>query len=335
MASSLLVRNAQGAFCRASCSFSSLKNPDERVSSDSCQWLSWVGEANAVRRGQGAKGQRRCPRSFAVGQLHRGGVVSMQSAQAETSETVEEPQRAFDVSSNCVTPSFRSAPWQGTNNERETDSAKANILFLSEGNVCRSIYAEAMFNGMLAERGLDNVVACASKATKDYNVGEPPDPRAVQVAEELGIRLREGATARLIDHAKDIVQYDLILCFDKFNAADVLKEISVYDTIDSTGRYSVRVRRLGEFARSRAIEEVDDPLYGNMGGADEFENLRQCARDVWDCCEGLADKLQEMYQELPEGESLQGAIAQSLAGMETFDWLVPPMLQKREKASSI
>jgi protein-tyrosine-phosphatase len=254
-------------------------------------------------------------------------------AEATSLDEVEEPQQKFDVSSNCVTPSFRSGPWQGTDNERETSSSKANILFLSEGNVCRSIYAEAMFNRMLIDRDLADEVACTSKATKDYNVGEPPDPRAVQIAEELGLQLREGATARLIDHAKDIVQYDLVLCFDKFNASDVLKEISVYDTIDSKGRYSVRVRRLGEFCRNRHIEELDDPLYGNMGGPDEFENLRQSARDIWDCCEGLADKLQEMKRDLPEGQTLQEAIAHSLAGMEAFDWLVPPMLQKREKAT--
>jgi hypothetical protein len=29
------------------------------------------------------------------------------------------------------------------------------------------------------------------------------------------------------------------------------------------------------------------------------ENLRQSARDIWDCCEGLADKLQEMKRDLP------------------------------------
>jgi hypothetical protein len=34
-----------------------------------------------------------------------------------------------------------------------------------------------------------------------------------------------------------------------------------------------------------------------------------------------------------EGQTLQEAIAHSLAGMEAFDWLVPPMLQKREKAT--
>lgn len=42
------------------------------------------------------------------------------------------------------------------------------------------------------------------------------------------------------------------LCL-QFNASDVLKEISVYDTIDSKGRYSVRVRRLGEFCRNRHV----------------------------------------------------------------------------------
>lgn len=49
--------------------------------------------------------------------------------------------------------------------QRETDSSKANVLFLSEGNVCRSVYAEAIFSTMLAERGLDQVVACASKVS--------------------------------------------------------------------------------------------------------------------------------------------------------------------------
>lgn len=117
MASSLLVRNAQGASCRAACPLSSSRSPEERVFNHNFQSFTWLGKANAVRRRWGPKGQRRSLASLADGQLHLATIVSMQNGQAETSETVEEPQRAFDVSSNCVTPSFRSAPWQGTNNE--------------------------------------------------------------------------------------------------------------------------------------------------------------------------------------------------------------------------
>ena len=51
--------------------------------------------------------------------------------------------------------------------------------------------------------------------------------------------------------------------------------MSVYETINRAQQYSKKVRRLGEFhpqlAQSKAQDgqDIDDPLYGNMGGADE------------------------------------------------------------------
>ncbi len=49
----------------------------------------------------------------------------------------------------------------------------------------------------------------------------------------------------------------------------------MFDTINSMGNYSKRVRRLGEFHPELAKimtpdgQDIDDPLYGNKGGVTE------------------------------------------------------------------
>ena len=54
-----------------------------------------------------------------------------------------------------------------------------------------------------------------------------------------------------------------------------LGQVSVFDTINSTGHYARRVRRLGEFHFQLAKvmepdgQDIDDPLYGNPGGQTE------------------------------------------------------------------
>ena len=56
---------------------------------------------------------------------------------------------------------------------------------------------------------------------------------------------------------------------------DLSLQVSVFDTINSAGGYSRRVRRLGEFhpqlakIKSPDAQDIDDPLYGNVGGAAE------------------------------------------------------------------
>ncbi len=65
------------------------------------------------------------------------------------------------------------------------------------------------------------------QATRDYNIGEGPEASVLAAAHELGLVLPEGITARLFDHERDIVAYDLVLVMDKFTAADVMREVRV------------------------------------------------------------------------------------------------------------
>lgn len=63
------------------------------------------------------------------------------------------------------------------------------------------------------------------QATRDYNVGEPPETSTVAVAAELGLRLREDFAARTFDFEGDTVHFDMILVMDKFTAGDVMREV--------------------------------------------------------------------------------------------------------------
>ncbi|XP_024370148.1 uncharacterized protein [Physcomitrium patens] len=234
----------------------------------------------------------------------------------------------FDVSSNCVTPVFRVSPFIQKTSDLE--NTKVRVLFVSEGNVCRSVYAEAIFNSLIEEQGMQEFVECASKASRDYNVGESPDPRAVSVAEEFGLKLPAGATSCVFDCQADIVLFDLLVVMDKFNASDVLKEVTVYEAIDKGARYTQKVRRLAEFCRTKKMEDIDDPLYGNMGGPEELVLLRESYEDIRASCVGLMQTIMDIKGGLQDSETLKQGVARSLGAMESLDWLVPPMLQKAD-----
>ena len=44
-----------------------------------------------------------------------------------------------------------------------------------------------------------------------------------------------------MDFEADIVANELVLVMDKYTAADVLREVSVYDTINKAARYTSKV----------------------------------------------------------------------------------------------
>lgn len=247
-------------------------------------------------------------------------------AQHDSRASVDEelPPERFDVSSNCVQPVFRSAP---VDRQKFSSEKKAKILFLSEGNVCRSVYAEAIFTSLIKEEGLQDVLECSSKATRDYNVGEPPDSRTIEVAEDLGLQIRNH-TATIFECRRDVIEYDLMLVMDKFTASDAMKEITIYEAVDKQNQYSWKVRRLGEFCIERKIEDIDDPLYGNMGGFEELERLHQAALDIKDSCKGLMKFLLEIKSNLQDSENLKQGIVRSVGYMGPTTWLIPPMLQR-------
>eukprot|EP00879_Flechtneria_rotunda_P006500 GHRR01006832.1.p1 GENE.GHRR01006832.1~~GHRR01006832.1.p1 ORF type:complete len:263 (+),score=136.22 GHRR01006832.1:3-791(+) len=114
-----------------------------------------------------------------------------------------------------------------------------------------------------------------------------------------GISSSSNSGAVVFDPANDIVAADLVLVMDKYTAADVLREVSSYDLINPGGHYSARVRLLGSFHPRLAAQaaqsdgqDIDDPLYGNMGGEQQQAAVIQASQLIQESCSNLVQQLE-------------------------------------------
>ena len=107
---------------------------------------------------------------------------------------------------------------------------QARILFVSESNVCRSVLAEAIMRDLLEAAGMAEAVSVASAGSRDYNVGDGPDPLLVAVAEELQLRCAAAQGARqtswCLQQPPACAQYSLHV---SDSAADVGSPLSWWD----------------------------------------------------------------------------------------------------------
>lgn len=61
---------------------------------------------------------------------------------------------------------FRATPWDQERIEERSNRTQAQILFVSESNVCRSVLAEAIMNRLIRQKGMEAEVMCESKGTR-------------------------------------------------------------------------------------------------------------------------------------------------------------------------
>lgn len=239
----------------------------------------------------------------------------------------------MDVSGAVINPTFRATPWDAEKTENSSRKG-ARIVFVSESNICRSTLAAGIITQMLQEGGLASDVEVESRATRDYTVGEAAHPATSAAAQALGIELPANFAARKFDYTNDTVHFDMILVMDKFTAGDVMREISVFDTINKYGKYTQKVRRLGEFhpelrsGNGNDGQDIDDPLYGNDGGIGELEAVEQVAVVIQEACEGLTAFLKQL-RENDADATMYDLLREKMNGMEELEWLAPPMLSKR------
>ncbi|UYQ93435.1 low molecular weight phosphotyrosine protein phosphatase [Chitinophaga horti] len=92
------------------------------------------------------------------------------------------------------------------------------ILMVCLGNICRSPLAEGIMRHLATEQRLGWTVDSAG--TGNWHVGDPPDPRSVQVARKHGIDI-SGLRGRQFQTA-DFDNFDRIFVMDLNNYRDVL-----------------------------------------------------------------------------------------------------------------
>lgn len=164
----------------------------------------------------------------------------------------------------------------GDQDSADVDRDSTGVLFICLGNICRSPLAEGVFRHLVRDRGLEERFRIDSAGTGGWHVGEPPDPRSIQVARDHGIDLT-GAARRV--ESDDLGEFDVLVVMDRQNQRDVEHLQELYGD-------SARLVLLREYDPDASSDlDVPDPYYG---GPDGFDRVYTMVRRS---CEGLLTAL--------------------------------------------
>jgi protein-tyrosine phosphatase len=121
--------------------------------------------------------------------------------------------------------------------------------------------AEGLFRALADEAGLGDKVTVDSAGTHDYEVGDPPDRRAIAAAARRGIDISD-QRARQIDPS-DFEIYDFILALDRGHRT-ILRRLAPPEA-------RARIYLLMDFAPGNP-PDVADPYYGDAEGFDPIRD---------------------------------------------------------------
>ncbi len=144
---------------------------------------------------------------------------------------------------------------------------KIKVMFTCMGNICRSPLAHGVFESMVVEAGLQQHIEVDSSGTHSYHVGNPPDPRSIEVAERHGVDLSLQRARQAV--AADLQEFDYIMAMDSDNYQGLM---SFAD--QGEGR---NVSLFLEYASEVSRREVPDPYYGGARGFDDVYSLVEAA----------------------------------------------------------
>jgi protein-tyrosine phosphatase len=156
---------------------------------------------------------------------------------------------------------------------------KVSVVFVCMGNICRSPTAEVVFRHYVDDAGLSRQILIDSAGTHNYHVGDPPDLRAQQAAQQRGYNM-SGLRGRQVS-ISDFHRFDYVLAMDRANLA-ILQRLAPPDS-------ETQLRLFLEYARHYTEREVPDPYYG---GADGFERVLDMAEDA---AEGLLQHIRQLH----------------------------------------
>jgi protein-tyrosine phosphatase len=143
------------------------------------------------------------------------------------------------------------------------------ILMVCLGNICRSPLAQGILERKIKERGLDWEVDSAG--TGHWHLGEQPDPRSIDIAEQYGLDIRQQRARQL--QSADLDDYDLILAMDRSNYNDIRNKAF-------SPAQEQKVKMILDFVHPGEDRNVPDPYWNDEG----FEKVYHMLEEA---CEGV------------------------------------------------
>ncbi|UCD74969.1 MAG: low molecular weight phosphotyrosine protein phosphatase [Phycisphaerales bacterium] len=153
---------------------------------------------------------------------------------------------------------------------------RTDILFICMGNICRSPLAENVFRHKARSRGVLRFFDIDSAGIGHWHIGEEPDPRARDVAQDHGVAVT--GTGRQVKR-RDFARFDYLICMDEDNRQDILDR----------GAPEEKVHLLLDFLPDAPMVEVPDPYDGGRDGFELVYKLVDAA------CETLLDTLLDRH----------------------------------------
>lgn len=146
------------------------------------------------------------------------------------------------------------------------------------GNICRSPLAEGILKDKFKKKKIAAEVY--SSGTSDFHLGERPDPRTIEVAEEHHIDIRSHRGNQFT--VGDFDKYDKIYVMDLSNFRNVLK-------LARNEKDRSKVEMILNVSNPGMNMEVPDPYFGGNNG---FELVY---RMLDQACEIIANSVETKY----------------------------------------
>jgi len=153
---------------------------------------------------------------------------------------------------------------------------KKRILFVCSGNICRSPSAEAIFQNLVANKGLEWQFEIDSAGTGPWHVGEPADNRMRRHARKRGYNLT--SIARQFNPAVDFDRFDHIIAMDDENVRNLR-------SVARNENDLAKISKMTEYSKAFNYKNVPDPYYGGDEGFELVIDL------IEDASEGLLEEL--------------------------------------------
>ena len=159
----------------------------------------------------------------------------------------------------------------GNYNDLNTNK-KYKVLFVCLGNICRSPAAHGIFEHIVKENGMQDMIEVDSAGTYGGHRGELPDRRMRTAAMYRGYALtHHSRPVRSID----LHDFDMILAMDDQNYEDLMH---IAPSVEATHK----IRRMADYLTTHKISYIPDPYYmGTEGFTLVLDLLEEGCRNLF------------------------------------------------------